>query len=261
MLTSPIVIDLRQSLNDWRTWVFLGWDDIGRRYQRSKLGPLWMTGGLGAMTMGIGLLYSQILALPLDDYLNFLAAGLATWLFISMQLTEACATFQSASGILKNYQLAKTTLVLRVLWRNLIAFGHHLVFVVVLALALGVAPKIEMLWLIPGLLILSIILFELSVILSILASRFRDVSQMITYFLQAAFFVTPIMWQPSSGVAGNKILTWNPFRYMVSLVRDPLVGEPLSFEIFLGGALLVVALAVIAIPVYAWGRTKVVFWI
>src|SRR5262245_58635528 len=74
--------DVVSGLLLWRVWIRLGWNDILHRYRRSVLGPFWLTASAGIMAVSLGLLYSKLFGLPIDDFLPYLCVGLLLWGFI-----------------------------------------------------------------------------------------------------------------------------------------------------------------------------------
>lgn len=261
VLLNQLASDFRESLARPQTWLRLGWDDILRRYQRSKLGPLWLAGGLGAMTAGMGFLFSQIMNEPVREYMPFLCAGLAVWLYLALIVGEACEVFTASAGILKNYNIPKFSLIFRVVWRNIIAFFHYLIVFFIVCVWLQFPLNINILWAIPGLFLLSIPLTQLALILSFVSARYRDVTQIVSYIIQAMFFITPVMWNPSSISSSLKLVTYNPFHHMVSIVREPLLGKMPAQESYVAMAVIILILGLVMVPVYNWGRYKVIHWV
>ncbi|HHW4682602.1 MAG TPA: hypothetical protein ACQGQI_05340 [Xylella sp.] len=54
----------------------LGWQDVRQRYRRSVLGPFWLTISIAVMIATMGLVFGQILNVPLAEFLPFLTAGI-----------------------------------------------------------------------------------------------------------------------------------------------------------------------------------------
>src|SRR5215211_7702231 len=86
--------DVLAGIRAWPLWTMLGWNDIRQRYRRSVLGPFWMTISMGVFIMLLGVIYSRIFHLPIDQYLPFLTIGYITWGFISQTTVESCNAFQ-----------------------------------------------------------------------------------------------------------------------------------------------------------------------
>lgn len=82
--------------------------------------------------------------------------------------------------------------------------------------------------------------------------------------MQVAFFVTPIMWQASelSGhPAALYLIQLNPFDYILNVVRNPLLGIPLSSSDILGAISISVGLIVVSLVGFARFRGRIAFWV
>jgi ABC-2 type transport system permease protein len=81
----------------------------------------------------------------------------------------------------------------------------------------------------PGLLICWLALLCAGYVLGIICTRFRDVRQVVENIVQIAFFVTPIMWKPEFLPPEVRFIAdYNLFAFFISLLRDPLPGEPVA---------------------------------
>jgi lipopolysaccharide transport system permease protein len=189
-----------------------------------------MAGGIAAVSLGLGSLYATILKVELREFLPFLVIGLTVWTMIQVTLSEACASFTTAGAMIKNTPLPVGIHVFRNVSRNIILLAHNAVVVAAVLLVLQRPMGPEALLAIPGLLLLIINVTWMSYVVSLAATRFRDVGQIIIYLLQFAMFVTPIFWLP--GMAGDRhfAVRGNPLYHMIEVVRGPLMGAAPSAE-------------------------------
>src|SRR5258708_7903487 len=104
----------------WRFWTTIGWYDIKQRYQRTTLGPFWITISMAILTSVLGLIYGSILGVPLGSYLLYLAAGIVIWYFVSSTILEGTTVFIGAEGIIKQGAIPLSFYVYRAVWRNFI---------------------------------------------------------------------------------------------------------------------------------------------
>src|SRR5690606_18693098 len=74
-------------------WMLLAWLEIKQRYNRSKIGPFWLTISMGVMVAALGVIYGALFKMNLRDYLPMLAIGLVIWSFISLTITDGCNTY------------------------------------------------------------------------------------------------------------------------------------------------------------------------
>ena len=84
----------------------------------------------------------------------------------------------------------------------------------------------------------------------------------ITSFLQLLFFVTPVMWRPTQLTArAQLIVDYNPFATFLSLLREPLLGQEVPWEVWRSGLLIVVVLVIAFFAIYLQSRKKIVYWL
>ncbi|MCW1776911.1 ABC transporter permease [Pantoea ananatis] len=121
------VSDIASALKKYQLAGLLGWQDVRQRYRRSALGPFWLTISMAVMIATIGIVFSQILKTPLQEFLPFLAVGLIVWGFISTVVNEGCGAFISSETIIKQLPIPLFVHVMRLVWRNLIILAHNIV--------------------------------------------------------------------------------------------------------------------------------------
>lgn len=219
--------DIAHGVLKWEVWGTFGWQDIKQRYRRSVLGPFWLTLSTGIMVGALGLVYATIFRMPLDRYLPFLAVGLIVWTLISSIVTDGCQVFISAEQVIRQIRLPFTAHACRVIWRNLIIFGHNLVIVVAVLLWFQKVPALSgLILLMPALAVLVLNALWVILLLGLISARFRDVPLLVGSFLQLAFFVTPILWHPELMPGRSWITQWNPFYHYLEILRAPLLNMP-----------------------------------
>ena len=257
---SRALADLVGSLAGARLAWALARHDIASRYRGSILGPFWITLSMGAMVVGLGVLYSQLFHLEIHKFLPFIAVGIVTWSLISGLMTEGCETFNQAAAILRQTSLPLLTFLWRTVTRSLIAFSHHLVIIVAVMIWAQMFAANYLMSLL-GLVIVVLNLSWLSLLAAIASARFRDIPQVITSVMQFAMFLTPVFWRADQLPRPGLILTYNPFYYMLDVVRSPLLGIPLDSRSW--SVLVVMALSgwAVAFLVFAKTRRRVVHYL
>jgi ABC-type polysaccharide/polyol phosphate export permease len=115
--------------------------------------------------------------------------------------------------------------VYRLVWRNLIIFGHNFVVFILVAFVFGIWPGESGLLVLPGLLLIALNVMWIALLLGIICSRFRDVPLIVASIVQVIFFLTPILWQPSLLGQHPGFVDMNPFYHLIELVRMPLLGH------------------------------------
>jgi len=244
------VRDLRTSFQRLGLAWSLAWHDVIARYRGSILGPFWITLSMGVMVLGIGLLNANLLRVPINEFLPFVALGIVFFGMITTTVNEGCETFVQARGILSQTALPMLTFVWRTVLRNLINLAHHLVIVVAVLAWFGVWRAAHPLVALLGLGLLVANASWLSLLAGITSARFRDVPQIVQSIMQFATFFTPVFWTPTRLASHGWILTFNPFYHLLEAVRAPLLGRPVAPHTY---AIL------LAMAVLGWGVTFGVF--
>jgi ABC-type polysaccharide/polyol phosphate export permease len=241
----------------------LGWQDVRQRYRRSALGPFWLTISMGVMIGTIGIVFGQIFKSPMHEFLPFVAVGIILWSFVSTVVTEGCAGFISAEGIIKQLPIPLFVHILRMMWRNIIILGHNIVIVPLIFLAVGKSVSWIALLTIPGFILTAINVTWVALILAVLCARYRDLPQIVASMLQVVFYLTPIMWMPAHlpQSAALFLLNLNPGYHLLQVVRAPLLGEmpsDLNWAVSVGMAIVGWAIALV---IYGRYKRRIAYWL
>lgn len=255
------VTDLVSGLVHWPQWLTLGNHEVIQRYQRSVLGPFWISLSMAITVAGLGTVYSLVLDQSLETYLPYLAAGLVVWNFISSCMLEGCNAFIGNERSIKQINVPFSAYVYRIVWRSLISFLHNAMVFVVIALYYPTGAGWFMLLAIPGLAILLLNLGWIAMVLALLSARYRDVPQIVGSFIGLAFLVTPILWMPGHGVMINRIVQANPLYYGVELIRGPLLATPPELVVWLGALLVALCGWIIALASLSRYRWRISYWV
>ncbi len=253
--------DLSIGFRRWRLAAALARLDIRNRYRGSVLGTFWLTLSTGIMLAGLGILYSARMHETLRSYLPFLSVSIITWNLISQVVTDASTSLISAEGMIRQIPLPYTTHALRGVFRNIIIAAHNLPLIVIVMLISGVWPGLGGALALPGLLILGINAFAASLLLGMLCARFRDLGQIVASVMQLAFFMTPILWKPTSRGPRVAWLALDPFYSIMQVVRGPLLGTGAPPLIWLEASAYTAALFAISFGFFVRFRGRIAFWI
>jgi len=171
--------------------------DFKVRYRNSVLGFLWALLNPLAYMAVLTLVFSYLLRASIPNFASWLLIGLLVWRFFQV------GTAQGLTSIVGNPSLVSKVYVPRyliVLSNNLANFiGSSLEFLVLLPLLvwLGVGLTVYAL-ILPLLLCLEFLLvFALSLSLSALNLKYRDINQVWEIAVQLGFFLSPIVYSAS----------------------------------------------------------------
>jgi lipopolysaccharide transport system permease protein len=254
--------DLRAGLGLWRLIWMLGWLDIRLRYRGSVLGPGWLTLSTAIMIAALGFLYSALFHTNLHAYLPFLALSMILWNFLSTLVSEACTCFMQAEGTIRAVRMPFFLHAGRMMVRNVLVLAHNIPVIVAVFLLLAIWPGATALIALPGFALWLIDGIAMAYLLGIFCARFRDVPPIVGSVMQIGFFVSPIIWEPSTlPEKWRHLLPLNPFYTLVEVVRGPLLGTAPSVAVWASALGYSLGIVLIAWLLFVRARHRVAFWI
>jgi ABC-type polysaccharide/polyol phosphate export permease len=186
------------------------------------------------------------------------------WTLIASLISDLTDAFPNAENLIKQIRLPYSLHINRVVARNMIVFFHNLlVYLPIIAIFHQVA-KVNgySLLLIPDLVIIYVNAISYGLILAMIGARYRDISQIIKSLIQVAFFVTPVMWNPSVlKPADQYIALLNPFYAFVELIRAPMMGMPLTLNTLMMVTAVTLIGLLICTSMMTKYRSRIVYWI
>lgn len=241
----------------WRAWV-----DTKARYKRSILGPYWLSIGTFTFVVGYSILAGLLFQRPLKEFLGYIACGVIAWQFISTSLAEGAKLYVSNEREIGSVRVNYLGLAVKLMLKGLIGFAHSLPVVLVVVFFTDTI-NLNTLMVIPGILILVFTLTPIAAALGTLAARYRDLEQLVVMFNQFFFYMTPILWKAEMlGTGyGRWVAYGNPLYYALSIIRMPLMGEPVPIEIWIGAICCMLLSMVLGFSIYARFRQRIPFWI
>jgi ABC-type polysaccharide/polyol phosphate export permease len=227
---SSAIQDILLAGQQYRVWLHLGWLEVKQRYRRSVLGPWWISISMLIFIAAMSKIFSHLFHQNVAEYVPFFTAGFMFWSFISSSIMESTEIFRANAGFIKQIKLPYTTYILKFLVKNTIVLGHNFIIYFLVLAAFKLNPGWPFLFVFPGMLLLIINLYWMSLLIALLSTRFRDITPIVTSCMQILFFITPISWTPKLLGTESLIVRLNPFVYLLDLVRNPLLGReiPLS---------------------------------
>ena len=259
----PALAESVGNLRDYDRWATLAWIDTSLRYRRTVLGPWWMTLSTGAIITSVGILWGSIFAADLSTYMPFFAAGIILWTLIGETLREGCEVFTRADALIKSVPTALMVYVHRMMARQVIIFGHNAILIVILWAIFPWPLGLTTLLAIPGLIIVMLVLAGGTLLLAILCTRYRDIPQIVSALLQLVFLLTPVMWMPDSirGKAASVLLDFNPFYYLIEIVRGPLLGRPPEGYVWIVACCFALVSLLAGHAIYGRFKHRVAYWL
>ena len=207
---------------------FFTWRDIKVRYKQTVLGAAWAIIQPLFTMLIFSLFFGRLAKVPSDGlpYPIFAFTALVPWTFFAYGVTQASNSLVTFPNLVTKVYFPRLTLPIATVLAGAVDFV--LAFVVLLGMMFfyGVIPTVNIIWL-PLLLLLALVTsLGVSLWLSAVNVKYRDVRYTIPFLVQLWMFATPIAY-PSS-------LLEEPWRSIFAL--NPMVGVVEGFRWALLGA-------------------------
>jgi ABC-2 type transport system permease protein len=235
--------------------------EFKRTYFGTALGYLWSI-GRPLMLFGVLLaVFTQIFRIGSDvpNYPVLLLFNIVLMGFFSEATTIAVNSVVNHEGIVRKTQFPRLVIPLSVVVTSLINLGLNLVVVLVFILAWGIAPMWSWLLFPVFLALLFVITTAVSMIVSSLFPRFRDVGIIWTVASTVLFYATPVLY-PIEKVPDSlaNVLMLNPLTPLFEAARlwviDPNAPGPATaaggYDGLIAPAAIYLAICVLAVWVF-----------
>jgi len=252
----------------WRMrhfWFALVRVDLRRSYRHSILGLGWSLLMPLAMTVVLCTVFAKLFNVDIRNFAPYLMAGLTVWNFISAVLTQGCQSFLQGESYIRQHPAPLAIYPLRA------TLGASLHLLAGLSVVLGLAWCLQgignlpsLISLVPTLALLFVLAWSLAVVMAIINVIFQDTQHLTQVFLQAMFYLTPILYTPQ--VLRERHLEWvatyNPLTAFLELVRAPIVDAQFpALSAYAAAAATALAAASVAAMMLARYERRLIFYL
>jgi lipopolysaccharide transport system permease protein len=199
------------------------------RYKQSVLGLAWAIVQPVALMLIYTFIFSVIARVPSQGtpYAVFAYAALLPWTFFSTGLTNATNALVSHSNLVTKVYFPREILPLSYVFAALVDLAVASVVMAGLMIYFHVPLRASVLWVLPITAVLTVFLTGISLVVSALQVRFRDIGMAMPLLLQLWMFATPVVYP----------LQQVPARFRGLYELNPMVGIIENFRrTLLGGA-------------------------
>ena len=254
--------DLVMGAHRWRLWYLIGSGEMRRRFARARLGHFWIMLSSAISVSMMGLVWAYLWNQPVRELLPFVGVSMTVWQFLSAVLNDSTMAFPQYSHYFLNQYMPASTIIYAVLYKNVATFLLNMIFPIAVIIFFGGSVTAYSLLSVVGLFLVIVWCVSIGYALAILCARFRDIVQVVSSLLQVAFFVTPVLWKPEFlPPQAHYFVTCNPFAPLLAVVRDPLLGRPLSWDVWLTACAIVLATLVCVLPFVGRFCRRLVYWL
>jgi ABC-type polysaccharide/polyol phosphate export permease len=217
--------------------------DIKVRYKRSVLGVAWTMLTPLLNMVALTLVFSFLFRQQISNYKVYYLTGSIYWSFFSTGTSYAASLTVDAGEMSKRIFVPRSVFVVSALGVGLVNLFLSFVPLLFIVLVTGFKLKASWMFLPVSVVLVSSFTIGLGFIVFTLASRFMDIREMYSVFVNTWFFITPIVYAPAIVPPKYRMALWfNPHYYLLQTFRDPLYNGYLPSTRVLAGSV-VMALA------------------
>lgn len=234
--------------------------DLQLRYNRSRIGPFWITISTAILIFGLTYINNSIFNTNLKEALIWITIGMVLWQYISSIILDSLDLFDNQKMLnLPITFLDRTTFSV---FKNLIILFHNFLLVFVLIIYFKIPITKMHFSVIYGFILIIVNSFSITIIFGLLCLRFRDFVAIIKNLTYLIFLVTPIFWMPEN-ISNNRlfIVDYNILYQIIQSIRDPLIGKELStYNIYIT---LIFTLCILILAIFQYKKfyKQAKFWI
>jgi ABC-2 type transport system permease protein len=244
---SAIGGDLHRFVNLTTT---LAISDFKLRFFGSALGYLWT---LMRPLMLFGVLYfvfTEVVRFGdgVENYPVYLLAAIVLFTFFGETTTRGVTSLVERENLLRKIRFPRLVIPLAVALHSLFNLGLNLIVVFVFVLASGIEPRVSWLELIPLITLLVVFATSVTMLLSALYVRYRDMQPIWEVVLQILFYASPVIYVTSTLPDSiEREAMANPITAILTQMRHALIdpSAPTAADAIGGGVRLLIPLAVV----------------
>ncbi len=251
-----LAFDFRELWHFRELFLFMTWRDIKVKYKQTFLGFAWVVIQPFALMVIFSVLWIKVMkpAEVVIAYPLFAYSGLIIWGLFSSGISGAGESMISNSNIIKKVYFPRIIIPSSAILTALFDFVVTLFILAVLILYYNLNINILRF---SGLFSLSILIttaasFGTGLIVSAATIRYRDFRYVMPFFLQAFFFVSPVVYP--LGMFGSDsfrmVLSLNPLAGALDLARASLTGNPPNWQAIIPGAVITVLLLLAGLTLF-----------
>ena len=227
------LIDLAE-LNRYRDLIyFMVWRSVKVAYAQSVGGIAWAIIQPAIQVIVFSLIFGGLLKLDTGGIPYPLMATVAVipWNYMSTAMSAASGSLVTSAGMLGKIYFPRVIFLLTSIIGGLIPFAVSLVLIVAVILYYQVPPTTQLLYLPLFFILMILVPFAISLWLSSLALRFRDVKIVMTYFMRMLIYTVPVMYASETVTESMRpYYILNPYVGVIEGFRSCLIGKPIFWD-------------------------------
>jgi lipopolysaccharide transport system permease protein len=239
---------------------FLIWRDLKVRYKQTLLGVAWVVLQPLLMTLIFTIFLGVLVRVPSGGlpYVLFVYAGLLPWTFFSSALSGAGGSLVGNAHLITKVYFPRAIIPAAAVIGRLVDFAIAFVILGALLLYYRVPLTRNALWLLPLVLLTTLLAAGFGMLFSALNVKYRDVGILLPVLVQLWMYVSPVLYP--SWLATDRLGKWawvyslNPLAGVLEGFRAALFGG--TFDHFALGVSVAFALLLLAYAAYVFRRVE-----
>ena len=210
--------------------------EIKARYKRTILGFLWVILNPLAQMLMIGLVFQFFVPMRIENYFLFLFAGLLPWGFFANSLLRVTPLLVQERSLIQKAAFSREVLVVAAVLANLF---HTLVASLVLVFFLACLQASwwgagwfvlqTLVLLVPVFILLFCFVLAVSLVVSALYVRLRDLNFIVQLGIQLLFYAVPVIYSLEMLPANlRQFLYFNPLTNFIEAFRTITLGQTMN---------------------------------
>jgi lipopolysaccharide transport system permease protein len=216
---------------------FLTWRDVKVRYKQTVLGVAWAVIQPLFTVVVFTVLFSIVAGMPSGDlpYPVLCFSALLPWTYFANVLGTASNSLVNNAHLVNKVYFPRLLIPVSAVLTGLVDFAIAIATLLVLMLCYRLLPPLSALVTVPLLtLVTSVFGLGVSLWLSALNVRYRDVRHVVPFLLQLWMYATPIVYTLSLVQERVPWLRWavilNPMTGVIEGFRSALLGQPWNLD-------------------------------
>lgn len=250
------------ALKSLKVWSLLGWLDIYKRYRRSKLGQIWIVISTLVLVGSISFIFSTLFKSNYFFFLVYVVNNLCLWVFFREIVEDSSLIFIENKFFLFNEKWNHLIMIFRLIARNAIIYMHNLILIIPINIIFN--DNFTLLGLAQYILNFFIILpffINISLIIAIVSTRFRDFRIIINNLMQLIFFLTPVIYQKINFEKYNWLFELNIFAFLLEFVNNPINNIDVTFANYVTVVIILAITTFISSIIYANKYKRINYWL
>jgi len=224
------LVDLEEIWRYRELFFVFTWRDIKIRYRQTILGVVYVIFQPVVNMVIFTVFFGNLAKIPSGNlpYALFVLIGLVYWNFFSGALSRASDSMVSNESMIRKVYFPKIILPLSEIVTFLFDFVINFILLIIFAAVLGYYPNLWILIILPlSVILTSCTIAGVSLFLSSLNVKYRDVRNVLPFLIQIILFLTPVIYPLSIVSDRNKhIMALNPMTSVVETMRLAFQSNP-----------------------------------